>query len=93
MKKVKRASQQTVESTAVVHTPVTMAEKDPENIKDADLPRKDIEAQLFTPNAGRPSVAEVKVSFRDINPFGPLWEMLRRTNNAIILFGSGDFIP
>ncbi|KAJ7222504.1 vacuolar DHA amino acid exporter [Mycena pura] len=31
----------------------------------------------------------LKLTLRDVNPIGPLWLVLRRTNNLIILFASG----
>jgi hypothetical protein len=32
---------------------------------------------------------EVELSLKDINPFRPIWTVLRRVNNLVILFSSG----
>lgn len=37
------------------------------------------------------STPEVRVSFRDINPFKPIGKILRRKNNLPILFASGEY--
>lgn len=34
-------------------------------------------------------VAEIKPSFWDVNPFPPLWQILHRLNNLLILIASG----
>ncbi len=36
-------------------------------------------------------IPEIKLSFRDVNPVRPLWLVLRRTNNLIILLASGTY--
>lgn len=87
LRRAKHASQETVASTAVGHTPA--AEKDLEMAKSDPVSHEGVESQ-FAPNTV-PTVAEVKVSLRDINPVGPLWAILRRTNNIVILFASGEF--
>jgi MFS family permease len=86
--RAKHASQETVTSTAVGHT--SDDEKDSEKIKPAPVSNGDIESQIFKRKA-RPAVAEVKVSLKDVNPLGPLWEILRRTNNVVILISSGTY--
>jgi len=88
MRRAKQASQETVMSTAVGHPHVT--EKDLETEKTTHVSQEDVESQI-TPKT-LPKAAEVKISLRDINPIGPLWAILRRTNNLVILFASGEFI-
>lgn len=39
--------------------------------------------------AAIPAMDEIKVSLKDVNPITPLWQILRRMNNLVILSGSG----
>ena len=47
---------------------------------------QDLEAQEV------PKLKEVKLSLKDINPIMPILAVLRRLNNLVILFGSGNVI-
>lgn len=51
-------------------------------------PEKDPQAQ-----PGRvvavPGMEDIKLSLKDVNPVTPLWQILRRLNNLVILVGSG----
>lgn len=52
-------------------------------------PNIDVEAgRLETPGA---SAKDVKVSLVDVNPIPPLWKILRRWNNLLILTSSGMY--
>ncbi|KAJ7938304.1 vacuolar DHA amino acid exporter [Mycena leptocephala] len=60
---------------------VTVVEKEPPVPAEPSLP-VDLEKQ-------RLNLPVIKLTLRDVNPFTPLWLILRRINNLVILFASG----
>ncbi|KAJ6469053.1 major facilitator superfamily domain-containing protein [Mycena vitilis] len=53
------------------------------------LPR-DVEKQnVIDPVVAAAALPDIKLTMRDVNPFKPLWLVLRRLNNFVILFASG----
>lgn len=52
---------------------------------DVAVTSTDVEAQADVQKTALPTI---KLSLRDINPFGPLWLVLRRVNNVVILLAS-----
>ncbi|KAJ7452190.1 vacuolar DHA amino acid exporter [Mycena galericulata] len=70
---------------------VTIAEKEPKS-NDKTLPA-DLEKQEkeWQPTDTQDAVVlpVIKLTMRDVNPIPPLWFVLRRINNLVILFASG----
>ncbi|KAF7326635.1 Vacuolar DHA amino acid exporter [Mycena venus] len=80
-----------VESAATGRT-VTVAEKESPIPVDQSLEKQPSPATNLmaepSPTA-EISLPDIKLTMRDVNPFKPLWLVLRRTNNLVILFASG----
>lgn len=49
----------------------------------------DVEAQA---DLGKPVVPVIKLSLRDVNPFKPLWLILRRVNNVVMFFATSAYL-
>ncbi|KAJ7756182.1 vacuolar DHA amino acid exporter [Mycena metata] len=78
-----RLKSQASNASAETSCTVTVAEKEP--TAQPSLP-VDLEKQ---PEVVVPALPVIKLSLRDVNPFKPLWLVLRRINNLVILFASG----
>lgn len=61
--------------------------------KDADYSEKALESQdgVVAPSVlkGSQNAPEIKLTLRDVNPLGPVPDVLRRRSNAVILLASG----
>ncbi|KZP04105.1 MFS general substrate transporter [Athelia psychrophila] len=58
-------------------------------VTDAVNGDRDADARTLPLATEAPPLKAIKLSLRDINPFPPLWLILRRKNNLAILFPSG----
>ncbi|KAJ7160911.1 vacuolar DHA amino acid exporter [Mycena filopes] len=75
-----RLKSQAANASAETSCTATVAEKEPV------APSGDLEKQA---EVVVPAIPEVNLTLRDVNPFKPLWLVLRRINNLVILFASG----
>ncbi|KAJ7146019.1 major facilitator superfamily domain-containing protein [Mycena epipterygia] len=76
-------------ASAATSCTVTVAEKEPpmETNGTSDLEKQEWRAN--SPDVVAAALPVIKLTLRDVNPFKPLWQVLRRTNNLVILFASG----
>ncbi|KAJ7235850.1 vacuolar DHA amino acid exporter [Mycena rebaudengoi] len=81
-------------ASAATSCTVTIAEKEPEKdtapippILDDGNMLADLEKQVDAPVAA--AIPDIKLTLRDVNPIKPLWLVLRRTNNLVVLCASG----
>ncbi|KAJ7889931.1 vacuolar DHA amino acid exporter [Mycena olivaceomarginata] len=79
-------------ATASVATSRTTSIAEPPSLP-ADLEKQQIPAlrlsDTHTVAAADVALREMKLTFRDVNPFRPLWLVVRRMNNLAILVASG----
>ena len=54
---------------------------------------RDMGASIAMPTTEAPiATKEIRLTLKDINPFRPMFQVLRRVNNVLILSASGEFI-
>ena len=53
--------------------------------------QRDLEKQQMPQNIVRADADDVELTLADINPAKPLWYVLRRMNNLVILVASGTY--
>ncbi|KAJ7670507.1 vacuolar DHA amino acid exporter [Mycena rosella] len=74
-------------ASAATSCTASVTEKEPvgvaENLKATDLEKQDAAPDVAA------ALPVIKLTMRDVNPFKPLRQVLRRTNNLVILFASG----
>ncbi|KAJ7631885.1 vacuolar DHA amino acid exporter [Mycena polygramma] len=69
---------------------VTVAVTEPPAPTDRKSLPGDVEKQnVIDPVVAAAALPVIKLTMRDVNPFKPLWLVLRRLNNFVILFASG----
>ena len=54
--------------------------------------QRDLEKQQMPENIVRADADDVELTLADINPAKPLWYVLRRMNNLVILVASGTYL-
>ncbi|KAF8172799.1 major facilitator superfamily domain-containing protein [Mycena galopus ATCC 62051] len=81
-------------ASAATSCTATVTEKEPTTDQRSSLP-VDLEKQTMsslTPEAvvtADVTLPDIKLTLRDVNPFKPLWLVVRRMNNLVILLASG----
>jgi hypothetical protein len=76
-------------ATITEKEPTVVSEKEQSVLSDklpADLEKQD---WRVSPSPEPAAIPAIKLTMRDVNPFRPLRQVLRRTNNLVILFASG----
>ena len=96
-----RAAARRSETSSLSH--VTMVDREPSawirapekafQKHETQVTFQDVESQVPVPHEEDADVKEIRLSLRDVNPIRPLVAVLRRLNNAAILFASGTRSP